>query len=165
MRTDLTSENMFQNDLIQILEVRGHVQRHNFSHYPDVPDLSLAYCGDEYWMELKYQIFRFGREKYDRFHFDETTRGQLKWLVDRATHSRCICGVLGYWKAKESAATAYLSWIPPQYYVNCLWKDTQWTSGAALLADWTTQAGWIKSAGDLCNFIKDAARSWTRYNS
>lgn len=159
MRTDISSEDEFQSVLVDILEVRAHVQRHNYSAEPGVPDLSFAYTGDDYWLELKYGVFKLGREKYDRFHFGQTTRGQLEWLKERAEHGSAECGILAFWKTGDSG---WLSYIPPERYLSEIWNDTGWTAGSAILADWTVKADHIRSAGDLQAFIQKARRAWLR---
>ena len=148
--TKIKSEKFFQSWVMKRLGAIGHVQDHRFSALPDVPDLSAAVRGYDYWLELKYGKFRLGHDRYDRFEFEETTAGQLKWLQDRMTYGQARCGILGY--INTTGVIDYLVFMPPAAYK--LTISRRYTIGTVLLLNnYTEKFDDIKTGDDLVRFI------------
>lgn len=156
------NEDEFQKWVEDLLDVRRiHVQSHRFSHYPDIPDMSVGYDGRNYWLELKYAKFKMPPGgPYSRFHFKETTRGQLAWLASRETSGGGYCGILGFYTAGPHSD--YICYVPPFYYLHRLWNKPGISAGAAILSDWSIPFDQILSGPGLLNFIAEAHRAWRK---
>lgn len=158
---EIVSENTFQEWLLALYQGHAHIQRHDYSQYPDIPDISVGFRNAERWLELKYATFKLPHppRRYGRFHFKETTRGQLHWMVSREYYGKISCGVLGYFSTGPH--TRYLSYIPADMYLVHLWKDTGITAAAAVLSNWTTGFDVIRHPDDMEDFIREASRAWS----
>lgn len=122
-------EDDFQRWAVDIFSRAGHAQSHTFSHEPDVPDLSVAAGGVDLWLELKYGRFSMsagkdGRE-YDEFKFKEDKRGQLDWLIKRATAGRTACGIFGFIDVLPfDGLTQYVFYMDADAYLERHYKKT-----------------------------------------
>lgn len=162
MATVIDSETKFQKNWLEPkLRAAGHFMDHRFSHMPDVPDVSCAAHGVDYWLELKYGEFKLLHTKYDRLEF-ETTRGQLSFLEQRAKHGRAICGVLAYIVVSGDLLIpftdrqVYLFFMTAKTYLRKVWK-TDYDVGAAILSQHTRALADVLTGRDLLRFIHEAS--------
>lgn len=167
------NEDEFQKWVIQ--RFRGlipgaHVQ--DFSdRADDVPDINVAtqdmdcfpcLSGTEYWLELKFDWFRLGHDKYDDFKWSKMQRGQLEWLRRRARSNTAVCGILGYARTygtdkKSAIGCDYYVYHEVEQYFNEVWQKTGYSIGALALGPRSVSAHLIKTGRDLQRFI-DTAR-------
>lgn len=158
----MMNEAAFQRWVIaRFVACGAHVQRHDFSQWPDIPDLSVGYGGEHYWLELKYARFELPNDKpYPRFELKTLTRGQLRWLNERNLAGGGCCGILSYFTT--GSTTHYVSYTPVAYYKPWL-LDRGISVGGAVLSDWTGRADDVLVAGyDLFKFMREASRAWSR---
>jgi hypothetical protein len=136
---------------------------HDDHTYVGIPDLSAAHDGKDYWLELKYGEFGMaegpeGRD-YDTFEFSEVTRQQLEWLRIRELAGGARCGILGYFRVRPSYLTHYVFFMPPQRYLDKVWRNNDsFSVGAAILSPWCENASVIHGVIGLTNFMSDACR-------
>lgn len=158
MPTD--GEDKFQ-DWVQdrITGAGGHFQDHRFSAQNDVPDLSCALAGRDYWLELKYGEFALRHDGYDDFYFNTMKRGQLEWLIKRSQHGQATCGVLGYFVAKgDHSSDRYLFFMTANKYLAHIWTKKRFDVGAVMLLPCSMRADECRTGRDLFSFIDGAAR-------
>lgn len=150
----INSEYDFQKWLARHL-AQGHYQDHRLSALPHVPDLSFAMDGVDFWLELKFDRFRLGHDRYDDFKFREYKPGQSMWLYERGTYGKAVCGYLGYVQTfgdDPSRSVDYLCFLTPTWYK----KYEKQTVGALLLSKHTTAFADVTSARLLTEFILTA---------
>lgn len=147
----VTSEDQFQDAVMDMLGTWGHVQDHRMSALPNVPDLSLASYGNDYWLELKYGQFKLGHDKYSPFKYRETTAGQLNWLTNRSRNGRSICGILGYAACGD---VDFITFHTAPSYKKAVERGA--TIGAILLMPVSQSSRSIVKGIDLLGFIRDA---------
>jgi hypothetical protein len=155
----MTSEDEFRGWVINLLNQQGgHTQRHEDRNSVGIPDLSVAWGGLDYWLELKYGEFLLDTDRgYDKFEYKEVTRQQLEWLRLREAAGDSVCGILGYFRAKPTLLFHYISFMTPGIYLEKCWrtKGTQNVAGA-MLSPYTISADHINTPGDLTQFILHA---------
>lgn len=142
----------------RLIAVGAHVQ--DFSaHGGDVPDLSAALLEQEYWLELKYGVFKLLHTKYDEFFYRETKRGQLAWLCKRQEQSTAICGILGYAMMQGNhSSTPYITFHSAHYYLAEVWtRVNRWCAGSVILSQRAAPAHSLLTGRALLDFIARAA--------
>ena len=149
----VTSEDQFQDAVMDMLGTWGHVQDHRMSALPNVPDLSVASYGNDYWLELKYGQFKLGHDKYSPFKYRETTAGQLDWLTNRSRNGRSICGILGYAACGD---VDFITFHTAPSYKKAVERGA--TIGAILLMPVSQSSRSIVKGIDLLGFTRDACR-------
>lgn len=155
----INNEGEFQK-WVEARFIHGHVQSHEYSSQPDVPDVSASMLGMDYWLELKYARFRCDRQ-YSPFKFDEVKRGQLDWLDKRAQHGRAECGILGYCQIESRT---WISYSTSAWYLRRIWfGESPFSIAAAMLTPMLAPADRVKTGNDLVMLIDQGAQ-WCRFN-
>jgi hypothetical protein len=135
------------------LNVVGVVQ--DFSAVGEnIPDLYASANNNDYWLELKYEKFKLGHDKYDRFEYSTITRGQLEWLKQRQIHGHAFCGILGY--MNTGGIADWVTFMTAEVYLQWIWRK-EVTAGAVILTRYAMGADRIKTGADLLQFIQSAA--------
>lgn len=161
--TPLQGEDKFQEWVqLRVAGTGGHYQDHRFSAQNDVPDLSCAVRGKDYWLELKYGHFKLLHAKYDDFAFATMQRGQLEWLEKRAKSGRACGGVLAYFTLAvdhpvPEQSNAHLFFMTARHYLELIWQKKM-SVGAILLSPCTMRADQCPTGQSLFAFIDAAAR-------
>lgn len=150
----------------------AHVQ--DFSdRTDDVPDLNIAgNDGDadqpadsyHYWLELKFDWFRLGHDKYDDFKWSTLQRAQIEWLWRRAQTRTGVCGILGYVKTfgdngkpkPGQFSSDYLVFHTVEQYFEEIYTQKV-NCGAVLLGPRAIAAHYVKTGRDLMRFLDHAA--------
>lgn len=149
----MTSEDEFRKWVLSAFATVGHIQAHEDRNSVGIPDLSIGYHTNDFWLELKYGEFTVDR-KYDKFEYRETTRQQLEWLRLRELTGAAVCGILGYFRVKPALYTHYVSFMPaPDYLHHCWRNEGKMDTGAAILSPYTVNAEDVRTPDDLIDFI------------
>lgn len=163
----IQSEKDFRNWVIAMFTVKGgHIQGHEDRHSTGIPDISAAYDGVDYWLELKYDEFTLTTEHYQRFEYRELTRQQLEWLIRRAEAGDAACGILGCFALRSSLVTnRYVFYMEADAYLGKLWRgNAQMSVGAVMLSPYSMDIKYLTSLPKLVEFIQAARDGRRLYN-
>lgn len=160
----INNEDDFQAWVMEKFNIAGHVFDHRHSALPDVPDLSAAADGKDYWLELKYGEFKMLHSGYDKLRF-KTTRGQLNFLIRRSLHGSALCGIMAYFKVSGDypvdGGPEYLFYMNPIEYLARVFPNQKVLRdgicvGTAMLSRCVRPAHSVRTARDLLDFIEEA---------
>jgi len=133
----------------------AHVQDHRESALPHIPDMSAAFRGIDYWLELKHAHVTESdmSDRKKLFEFDHVTAGQLNWLRCRAVAGQARCLLVGCISVEHSRS--YLVAFRPEEYIRLVWRRGVSLSSAAMMSTMTDTMS-LKTAKDLCTVLLTA---------
>lgn len=158
----MKNEDDFQKWVMARLMAYGNYLPCHFQDFSgmdrDVPDLNWTAMSQEFWVELKFDRFRLGRNKYDQFKWSKLQRAQLQWLMERERAGAMYCGILGYASVYGDTdnGVGYLVYHPAHQYMAQHWHG-KFSIGSVILNNaYSIAFDQVKNGSDLMEFISRA---------